>query len=75
MAIITRGKRRGEIVEIGQMANDWISLTDGSIYSPLSIELTSLKEAKRMKEDKSSGMFWNLFELTKYLKFKRRKFL
>ena len=55
------------------MSNDWISLTDGSIYNPTSIQLTSHEEVVRMKSDKSPGMFWRMFELTSEFKFRRRR--
>lgn len=62
MAIITRGKRKGEKVKISQMSNDWISLTDGSVMNPTSLEFTPL-ELMRLKTDKAPGVFWGLYEI------------
>lgn len=75
MAIILRGKRKGETVAIHQMSNDWISGDDGNIYNPTSLAY-SFEEIDRLRADKSPGMFWSLYtesyQLDGSIKLKRR---
>ena len=54
MATILRGKRKGEVVEIHQFANDWVSLEDGTILSPTSLEYT-YAECLRISRDRGKG--------------------
>lgn len=64
MARITRGKRKGDSVVISQMSNDWVSLTDGKIMNPTSLEYTH-EEMERLIEDKAPGFFWEKYESIK----------
>ena len=57
MATILRGKRKGETVEIHQFANDWVSLEDGAIVSPTSLEYTTA-ERERIDRDTGKGILW-----------------
>lgn len=54
MAIVLRGKRKGERVDLHQWANDWVSLADGSIVSPTSLEYTTW-EMVRIEADGGKG--------------------
>jgi hypothetical protein len=54
MAIVLRGKRKGETVVIHQFANDWVSLEDGAIVSPTSLAYTPV-EASRIEFDHGKG--------------------
>lgn len=56
MAILLRGKRKGETVEIHQFCNDWVMLEDGKIVSPASLEY-DLDEIKRLLKEDTGMMF------------------
>lgn len=60
MAIILRGKRKGEVVGISQFSNNWVSLDDGTIMSPASLEYTT-GEALRFFQDKHTGMLFRWY--------------
>jgi len=56
MATLLRGKRKGETVAIHQFANDWVSLEDGAIVSPISLAYT-WEERARIDADTGKGMW------------------
>jgi hypothetical protein len=47
MAKILRGKNKGQIIEMHQFCNDWITGSDGKVYNPTSLEFTD-EEKKRI---------------------------
>ena len=57
MATILRGKRKGEVVEISQFANDWVMLRDNAILSPTSLEYTD-DEKRRIDQDTGKGVWY-----------------
>lgn len=61
MAILRRGKRKGELVKIHQFANDWVYLDDGTIVNPTSLQY-SLEEMDRIFKDENKGMWDQLWK-------------
>ena len=62
MALILRGKHKGEKSGLHQASNDWIMLDNQTIANPLSLAFTPT-EIEWLGEH-ADGMFWNLYELT-----------
>jgi hypothetical protein len=60
MAILTKGKRKGEQVKLSQWCNDWFSLEDGFIVSPGALKF-SFKEMETIQMHKNNGILFNLF--------------
>jgi len=71
MAILLRGKKKGQELRILQWCNDWFHLEDNSIVSPLSLKLTPL-EMKLVLEHTNNGFLLNMFELRTDGTFKKR---
>jgi hypothetical protein len=60
MATILKGKRKGEVVELHQWCNDWVSLADGTVMSVTNLHFIP-KEIERLRESNSGTLF---FEFT-----------
>lgn len=73
MAIIRRGKNKGNQVEIQQYCNDWVSTKDGKILGLTALQFDGKEFTMMIK--KPCGMLFNLFEPNwDNLTFKKRKF-
>jgi hypothetical protein len=75
MALILRGKNKGHFITISQFCNDWFSLINGDIVSPLSIKLNAQEQAEVKNAERlgRTGMMFQWFELLGDGKFRRRK--
>lgn len=60
-AVIRRGKREGEEIEVSQWCNDWFSLADGSIVSPVMLVFTNAG-MDLIRSHNNNGMLFGWFE-------------
>lgn len=62
MAIILRGKNKGQQVPIIQFCNDWFMVGDGLIVSPTSLQL-DFDEMHRVLSEGNTGFLFGRYEL------------
>lgn len=74
MALILRGKRRGEQLGISQWANDWVSLEDGSIVNPtnLQLDINEMALFEKMRGQSHIGDFFSYFYINEEGYIKKR---
>ncbi len=62
-AMILRGKKRGQTVEISQWCNDWFSVDDDvQIYSPGALAFTA-EGMDEIRKHKNNGTLFGEFEV------------
>lgn len=71
MALMLRGKEKGNNVELGQWANDWVTLKhSGMPVNPTSLSYT-LKEKNEIEASElnnNNGMFFSWYEFIRFAK-------
>jgi hypothetical protein len=69
-SLITKGKYKGIVAEIGQYCNDWFTLDTGTeidrkIFSPSSLAF-NLSDITEISSDKGAGIMMGIFEIVTY---------
>lgn len=75
MALVIKGKRKGQQGDIMQFANDWVSVDfdDGCAIMNPTMLLWEPEELERLRKDTHLGLFWGIWEEVPGGTFKRRK--
>lgn len=59
-AVVRRGNRRGQKVEISQWCNNWMSLADGTICAPSTLAFT-VEGIRMIESNKNNGTLFDEF--------------
>ena len=71
MAILLRGKKKGDKVQLHQYSNGWVTDLDNHVYNITSL-LFSDEEIAQMKLSKYTGYMFDAFEIKQNRFYKRK---